>query len=87
MKLLRDYLIEMKDVKRMKDTELLTWLNKTKASLNSFARKGGPNTARGYDLRDRYDELKQEMIDRGLWKDWCGRQGFDNNHCSIDYFA
>jgi hypothetical protein len=78
----------MKIANNMSDKQIIKWLDKTANSLTLFAHKGGyPNSARGQDLRDRFDELKQEAIFRGVWDNWCKGRSYDTRADGIDFFA
>ena len=81
----------------MTNEELFRWASKTADSLTSFSRRGGTsNSSRGYDLRDRFDDLKCEMITRrdnmpsgfiSLWSVFCSDRGYDTRSEGFDFFA
>ena len=87
MKTYKQFVSEAKEAATMSDTQIIKWLDKTADSLSSHARKGSANSARGYDLRDRYDDLKDEAIKRKIWHKWCDGRGYDKNNCGIDFYA
>lgn len=63
-------------------------LEKTRKSLSNYVARGGRNTSqRGYDLIDRYNDLRDMAIRDGLWKDYCDEHNFSIFHDAIDFFA
>lgn len=78
----------MKTLQKMSDTDITRWLDKTANSLVSYAAKGGyPNAGRGQSLRDRFNELKQEAIYRGIWKKWCDSRSYSHEADDFSFFA
>jgi len=78
----------MRSLDRMSDKDVIRWLNKTAISLTSYAHKGGyPNAGRGQDLRDRFDDLKDEATKRKIWIQWCNSRSYSPQCDGIDFFA
>lgn len=36
---------------------------------------------------DAYNDTRDEMIEAGLWSDWCKKHGYAFNHTAHDMFA
>lgn len=78
----------MKNPIRMSDQQLTDWTNKTRNSISTFANAGGrSNSLRGFDLVDRYELLKEELMNRNQWEGFCVQDGADPSHNAFDLFA
>lgn len=78
----------MKNPIQMSNDQIWHWAKKTRNSIYQFASNGGrSNSARGYDLVDRYESLKEEMENRKFWNEYCSMDGADPSHNAFDLFA
>jgi len=77
----------MKSPEKMTNEQLMKWGLKTGRSISSQAYRSGMNSNRTLDLIDRYTELKDEMVKRGIWQAYCNYNGFDTGHDSYDCAA
>lgn len=72
---------------KLTEERLFHWMNKTSDSITVEANRRDRRRARVEELVDRYEELMQEMKDRGHWEDWCEEKGFCPTHDGWDCFA
>ena len=78
----------MKSPTRMSNDQIYHWAKKTRNSVYAFMNNGGKsNTTRGYNLIDRYESLKEEMINRHFWDEYCAMNCDDPSHNAFDLFA
>lgn len=78
----------MKNPSEMTKLQVLKWLEKTAKSISNRPASCTLNSARGQDLVDRYEELRDEAMVRGdLWKVWCKYDNSDTSHDGYDRFA
>lgn len=78
----------MRELINMSDKDIVRWLDKTAISLTSYAHKGGyPNSLRGYNLRDRFDDLKDVARKRNIWIAWCNSKAYSPQCDGMDFFA
>ena len=63
-------------------------LEKARRSLVNYVARGGRNTCqRGYDLIDRYSDLRDDAMKEGVWKEYCERYDYSIFHDAYDFFA
>ena len=72
----------MKSANQMTDKQLVKWVEKTNITAwnayNVYGNHG--DSDKMIDLRDRWDELKSEMVARNIWGDFCQSQGYVQDH-------
>ena len=76
----------------MTDAQTTARLIKTLSSINAHIARGGTHTSqRGYDLVDRYNDLREALIgDRGYsaaWIAYCDSIGACRTHVAFDLFC
>lgn len=82
----------MKKTSEMTNNQVISWLNETFQSVNTYMENGGSlHTDRGYKLADRYSELMDEAkirnLDVGtLWRSYCDIESLDYYHDQYDIF-
>lgn len=76
----------MKNPKEMTDEKIFFWLIKTTESAVKASYNGG-SQSRKYDLVDRFEELKEEACNRGIWEDYCEKVDADPLHDGWDLMA
>ena len=78
----------MKAPTQMSDEQLVHWMTKTNTTLGNFAHSQKAYTEAFSDklesLKYKWEMLKDEMYDRGLWAAWCEPQGMPNDVNSGD---
>ena len=65
-------------------------LHKTLKSISAHVARGGSHTSqRGFELIDRYNDLKDELNDKNqtAWHAYCREVGADPSHDAYDLFA
>lgn len=68
--------------------KVIKQLERTANSLNNhISRGGGQNSQRGYQLADRYNDLRSQAIHNGNWQDFCKQRNWDTSHTAQDFFA
>jgi hypothetical protein len=78
----------MKNTAEMTDKQIVHWLKKTRNSIHSHKRRSPlVNNHIAYKLVDRYEELRQEAQERGIWKGFCKSEGSCDTHDAYDLFA
>ena len=63
-------------------------LDKTLDSMNAFMNRGGTyRSKKAYELRYRYDDLKDTAKAEGTWDNYCETNNLDKSHNAGDCFA
>jgi hypothetical protein len=82
----------MKAPQDMTDNQINHWIEKTSISLNnlSWSQLNHQTAAfqdRLWDLGDRWRELREEMVERGIWIAYCESRGLASDHNAGDCMA
>lgn len=75
----------MKNTNEMTDAQVIKWMDKTVASTTAAVRYN--NMQRKYELVDRHAELKDEMVKRDIWNNYCADNGYCPSHDGWDCMA
>ena len=71
--------------------QLKARLNKTERTLSNHVHGGpyyhGINNARTQDLVDRFNELRDQAIEQGIWREWCAENGWAFESDAYDCLA
>lgn len=82
----RQFISENKEVEQK--AKLLVRLDKQKEKLDkAVARNVGINTRTAHTLIDKYEELKQQAEEMGVWEVFTKKRGLDKNHTARDFWA
>jgi hypothetical protein len=78
----------MKNPICMNAYQINMWLIKTTKRITIYINNGGSiNDYHGIMLANLYDHLKDEMLDRGQWDNFCRHNNLEINHCGYTIFA
>lgn len=74
----------MKNPNSMTTEKIVQWLGKTSISMSNA---WNADQFRKCDLVDRFEELKEEAVERGFWVKWCNENFVSTEADGWDFFA
>ena len=70
------------------DMNVIKQLERTVKSINAHLSRGGTmQSKRGYELLDRYNDLRQIAHGQNVWAGYCEAHQYDISHDGYDFFA
>ena len=90
MKTFKEFILEDHKSTTIDTEKLKKVLKRTSKSMTNHANGGNSaSTQRGYELRARYDDAKDKLINHShkAWLEYCKDIGYDSKHNALDHYS